>query len=236
LASGGEDNVVRIWDADTGEEIASWTGHRSFIWSVTFSPDGQRLASAGNDGTLRVWDVKSRVETLVLKGHTGAALCVCFDPSGQQIVSGGYDDTVRFWDVHQGRQIRSVAANDLIVYGVAVGPDSNRLLSSGDEVVKLWDLSSTKVLKTFAGNGGSVLGLALSRDGNRVAAGFSGIQDQHGLRPGEVRVWAIETGELVFTEVGSDPRNSTMRSVCFDPSGQVLASGCSDGVVRVYRA
>jgi WD40 repeat protein len=109
------------------------------------------------------------------------------------------------------------------------------LLSSGDEVVKLWDLSSTKVLKTFAGNGGSVLGLALSRDGNRVAAGFSGIQDQNGLRPGEVRVWAIETGELAFTEVGGDPRNSTMRSVCFDPSGHVLASGCSDGVVRVYK-
>ena len=33
-------------------------GHRDGIWSIAFSPDGQRLASCGKDRTVKVWDVR----------------------------------------------------------------------------------------------------------------------------------------------------------------------------------
>src|SRR6185295_16091622 len=121
--------------------------------------------------------------------------------------------TIKLWDLSQGQLLHSFAANDLIVYGVAFSPDGKQLLSSGDEMVKLWELPSARVLKTFAGNGGSLLGLALSQDGRRVAAGCSAVQDQHGLRPGEVRVWKLETGELAFSAAGEEPDDSTFRSV-----------------------
>jgi WD40 repeat protein len=29
-------------------------------------------------------------------------------------------------------------------------------------------------------------------------------------------------------------RHGTIRSVCFDPTGRLLASGCSDTIVRLY--
>jgi len=49
-----------VWDAATGEEIVELRGHRSFVWSVAFSPDGTRLVSGSGDGTVRVWDARPR--------------------------------------------------------------------------------------------------------------------------------------------------------------------------------
>ncbi|MFB8272997.1 WD40 repeat domain-containing serine/threonine protein kinase [Streptomyces sp. NPDC055955] len=47
LASGGNDNAVRLWDTDTGEELATLAeAHTNDVFSVVFSPDGQTLASA----------------------------------------------------------------------------------------------------------------------------------------------------------------------------------------------
>ena len=55
LASGGEDQVVRIWDIQWGEQRAELRGHNDSITSVTFSPDGTILASASKDRSVILW-------------------------------------------------------------------------------------------------------------------------------------------------------------------------------------
>ena len=40
------DNTVRLWDATTGSPLRTLTGHTSWVYSVSFSPDGNTLASA----------------------------------------------------------------------------------------------------------------------------------------------------------------------------------------------
>jgi WD40 repeat protein len=56
IVSGGNDGTIRIWDADTFEEILVLRGHESYVHSVCFSPDGTMLASGSGDGTIRIWD------------------------------------------------------------------------------------------------------------------------------------------------------------------------------------
>tara|TARA_B100001758_G_C17788212_1_gene293388 strand:+ start:126 stop:437 length:312 start_codon:yes stop_codon:yes gene_type:complete len=60
IASGGEDTTVRVWDAATGESVATLEGHSQEVISVAFSPDGSRIASGGGDKTVRVWSRSMR--------------------------------------------------------------------------------------------------------------------------------------------------------------------------------
>jgi WD40 repeat protein len=55
LVSGDGANVVRLWDVETGKEIAKLEGHKKDVTKVAFSPDGKTLVSLSWDLTALVW-------------------------------------------------------------------------------------------------------------------------------------------------------------------------------------
>ena len=58
LASGSNDDTVRLWDVATRQQIGDpLTGHTGWVISVAFSPDGKTLASGSTDDTVRLWNV-----------------------------------------------------------------------------------------------------------------------------------------------------------------------------------
>jgi WD40 repeat protein len=48
---------VKVWDAQTGQELLDLKGHAGEVTSVCFSPDGKRLISRDDRGEELVWDV-----------------------------------------------------------------------------------------------------------------------------------------------------------------------------------
>ncbi|KAJ7794497.1 WD40-repeat-containing domain protein [Mycena olivaceomarginata] len=59
MASGSDDETVRIWDASTGAEVMKMEGHSGLVSSVAFSPDGARVVSGSDDDTVRIWDAST---------------------------------------------------------------------------------------------------------------------------------------------------------------------------------
>ena len=56
---GGVEKVpVRLWDINTGENIATFLGHPTDIQCLAFSPDSTLLASGSFDHTILLWDLK----------------------------------------------------------------------------------------------------------------------------------------------------------------------------------
>ena len=49
VASGSNDDAVKLWDVTTGECLQTLEGHVEEVNSVSFSPDGRKVASGSND-------------------------------------------------------------------------------------------------------------------------------------------------------------------------------------------
>ena len=103
LATGGEENTVKIWDVQTGQELQTLRGHSGDVYTVAFSPDddGRWIASAGEDSTVKVWDSHTGKLVRSFRGHTGLVSSVAFSPDGRRLVSGSRDHTVKVWDMTQ---------------------------------------------------------------------------------------------------------------------------------------
>src|SRR5262245_2426636 len=56
IATGGEDNVVRLWHARDGSPAGTPLRHLGTVFGVAFRRDGLVLASGSDDGSLRLWD------------------------------------------------------------------------------------------------------------------------------------------------------------------------------------
>src|SRR5262249_20233654 len=99
--------TARVWDAKTGAELLSLTGHRRFVRSASFSADGLRVVTAGREGTARVWDAKTGAELLTINGHDPSEYLwsASFSPDGSRIVTASWDGTAKVWDAKTGAEL-----------------------------------------------------------------------------------------------------------------------------------
>ena len=99
LAAGGENNVVKVWDVETGNVLQTLPGHRGDVYTVAFSHDGRWIASGSEDSTVKVWDGRSGELVRSFRGHTGIVTSVAFSPDDRRLISGSRDHTVKVWDL-----------------------------------------------------------------------------------------------------------------------------------------
>jgi WD40 repeat protein len=51
----GSDKSVRVWDRETGKELAALAPHKGEAYAVAVSADGKRVATAGKDRVVRLY-------------------------------------------------------------------------------------------------------------------------------------------------------------------------------------
>ncbi|MDT9221141.1 MAG: WD40 repeat domain-containing protein, partial [Limnospira sp. PMC 1240.20] len=66
--SASDDNTLKLWDLETGTELATLTGHSDDVNAVVIAPDGKRAVSASDDKTLKLWDLETGTELATLRG------------------------------------------------------------------------------------------------------------------------------------------------------------------------
>ena len=90
------------------------TGPTSYVYSVTFSPDGKTLAAGVTDGTVWLWNLAVPAHPSLMatiNGPNGHVYSVAFSPSGGMVAAGSADGTVRLWDTTTPTAEAAVCAN-----------------------------------------------------------------------------------------------------------------------------
>jgi WD40 repeat protein len=57
IARADEDGIIRFWDVESGELVATFAGNRAVTLALAFSADGKRMANANADGTTKTWSL-----------------------------------------------------------------------------------------------------------------------------------------------------------------------------------
>ena len=136
-----------MWDLETKQPIATLEGHKEWVQSVAFSPDGTLLASGSldytgkGDETVKVWDVKTK-QVIAPFAPKWGTYTVAFSPDGAILASSIDGRSIALWDVKTKQPVTTFRGHTTRVNRIAFSPDGTMLASGdADGSVLLWDMS-----------------------------------------------------------------------------------------------
>ncbi|PHM09508.1 WD40 repeat domain-containing protein [Nostoc sp. 'Peltigera malacea cyanobiont' DB3992] len=170
---------IKAWHLNRGQEIATFLGNSSAIYTICISADGNLLISGGEDKVIKIWDVNSGREIWRLKGHSHSIRSLAVSPNGRTLVSGS-DQRIKIWDIQTGGEVFSFYGHAGWVRSIVFSPDGKTFMTAGDQNIKVWDLASGKKIFSFKGHTKPIHSLALSSDGQVLVSGGA---------DGNVKIW-----------------------------------------------
>ncbi|KAJ3413426.1 hypothetical protein HDV05_008067 [Chytridiales sp. JEL 0842] len=136
IGTGTNTGVVRIWEAKSGNNVTSFSGHEGKISSISFSENGYYLATtSGAQSVVKLWDLRklTNFHTIDLAPHGVSSVTkAAFDSSAQYLgVAAGSSIWVflnKQWD-----ELVKVAPHSSEVTDFAFGENSKYIVSSGND-------------------------------------------------------------------------------------------------------
>jgi WD40 repeat protein len=221
LASAGySDELIRVWDTDTWQEVA--TLGKAAVFRLSWAPDSRRLVSAQSN-QIRVWDAETGRQIRLRESPVHSIQAVTWSPDGTRIAVAGDGPRILLWNVEANRDTMLSSGHKAFIQSLA-WDTTNRLLASSDEDgwLRLQDTHQEKEIAAWRGHSGQVRELRWSPDGRSLASG--GI-DQ------EVRIWDRDTRQEVAVLRG---HSAAIYGLTWAPDSRRLATAGIDWTVRVW--
>lgn len=203
--------------------VAIAKGHRGWVMTVNFSPDGKTLASGGQDNSIILWDVASGKQRRSLQGHGDYVRHLAFSGDGKLLATASADRTIKLWDAETGAERHTFRGHGAVVFAVAFVNEKNQLASvSHDGLLKLWDVADGRELASLPAHKIAIGGVAASADGHWAATAGD---------DGAVKLWNLDHPAPVLAM--TDHAGPASR-VVFLPGDVRLASGGKDGRILIW--
>jgi WD40 repeat protein len=205
IVTGATDGTARVWNTQTGKEIAR-VAHGRDVIAVSFRPDGRRVLSTSRNGTAWLWEADTG-EVILRAPHESSTWGAVWDPTGRVIATAAESNVVRLWELHSERG-RGLAVPEIAT--VAVSRDGQQVLTaSRDHTARVWDAQTGRE-RARVTHPTRVRTADFSPDESQV---ISASDD------GTVIVWRSQTGQEILAVARDRPQ-----TVAFSADGQHVLS------------
>jgi len=233
IVSGSFDNTLKLWDTESGKELATLKGHTDRVGACIFCPDGRRIVSASDDRTLKLWDAETYKKLDTFRTHSGIVkACASKRVLYLEIIfatphSKGLLLVIP--DKRGKKTLEHIIGHFDEMRDCAFSPDGRRIIIAGGLFsLTLWDAKSKDKLCDMDIPGGYdddylVNCCDFSPDGSRIVSGINE----------ELRLWDGETGEELFILKG---HNGLVNACAFSPDGKHIVSASMDKTLRLWDA
>ena len=251
LLAGGNDMLLRVWSARSGQCLGALEGHTARIWQLAVSRKtiyNHLIASAAADGTVRLWRLGSDLSATdgsggggggggggfsssdasvgTLSGHVGDVYSVCFHPTADQVVTCGYDRSVRLFDAAAGIEQRALVGHELPAREAIFSSTGNLIVSGGkDATVRFWDVRSALCVRKLGHSLGEVTSVRLSECGTQLLASS---------KDNSVRLWDVRAARPLRAFKGHQNTSKNFVRARFGPSRDLVLSGSEDGSICMW--
>ncbi|KAM7253980.1 hypothetical protein ACFE04_031662 [Oxalis oulophora] len=239
IATGSDDNKVKVWTASSGFCFVTFSEHTNAITALDFTANSHCLLSASMDGTVRAWDLfRYRNFRTFTTPSPRQFVSLAVDQSGEVICAGTLDSfEIYVWSMKTGRLLDALSGHIGPVHGLMFSPSNGYLASSSwDKTVRLWDVYGGKAAVETFPHTHDVLTVVYRPDGKQLASS---------TLDGQIHFWDPIDGILMFSIEGrrdiaggrlmTDRRSAANSSagkyfttLCYSADGNyILAAGSS---------
>ena len=229
LLTGSPDNVVRLWNAETGLPIGHPLEHGprelNGGTAIAFSRDSRTVITGGGDSTARLWDASTGKPLGTPLEHGNVVTSVAFSPRGRTVLTGCSDGKAQLRDRATCRPLGLPLEHAKSVLAVAFSPDDGNLLTAcADGKARLWEATTGRPVGTPIAHTDAVTALCFSPDGNRILTGSA---------DGSARLWEAATSKPVGKPMMHNP---AVTIVCFSPDGGTILTCADEETARLWDA
>src|SRR5262249_50862697 len=216
IAFGCADTTLRAIDAATGQQVLFQGAHSDWVLGTTFSRDSTYLVSISRDRSMKLTRVDTQrfidnITSITPGALKGGLMAVARNPNKTEVkvknTAVGTDATEKFYD-------------EIVIGGSDGQPRLYKMHRTQKRVIG----DDFNMVREFQPLSGRIHALVFNKEGTLFAAGSS-LDGK-----GEVRVYQTADGKVVST---FESPASGIFALAYHPAGKMIASGGSDGAVRL---
>lgn len=223
LTMSAPDRNVRIWSAQTGQQLHSFDfSPYGALVRASFSDSSSTLMLHSADGVVRMIDLATGAPTWALGEYWGGVTALAFAPDGNGFLVATDDRRATRHALNPGQAQQVFSGHQSGITAVAFSPDGRKVLTSSlDKTARVHRVSDGALLNVLKGHASHVTAAAFAGNGKVM----TGSDDK------SARLWDLQTSQPLFTF--SDP-TTAVTSLAVSADGLKGVVGDRSGAVNIY--